>query len=117
MGKDRNHGLTLRQAMAAAGDNPRAAMAYLGRLGHRIALGPDGIILRRQAYPVVGARAEVTDFRSGLAGRKHTTELTITLADGRVLTWHETDTGITARMLHNQAVKFAAAVNTAAARR
>ena len=63
-----------------------------------------------------GARAEVSDFRSGLVGRKHTTDLTITLASGEVLTWHETETGVMARLKHNEAVRFATAVNSAAAR-
>src|SRR5258708_32520601 len=95
----------------------RSDKLYLGRFGHRVVLGPDGIILSKQTYPVAGARAEVTDFRSGLAGRKHTTELTITLASGEVLTWHETISGNLARGTHNQAVKFAPAVNSAAGTR
>jgi len=93
-----------------------AGTTYLGRLGHRIGLGPDGIVLHKRVYPVTGASAEVSDFRSGLVGRKHTIDLTITLASGDVLTWHQTDTGTMARVTHNEAVKFAAAVNSAAAR-
>ena len=95
----------------------KAARIYAGTIGHRIAYDPATrcIILRKRSYPVAGARAEVNDFRSGLAGRKHTTDLTVTLASGEVLAWHETDTGVLARVKHNEVVKFAAVVNTAAA--
>jgi hypothetical protein len=107
-------------AAAVAGMKVTAGTAggtiYLGRLGHRVALGPDGIVLRKRNYPVKGAHAEVSDFRSGLVGRKHTVDLTITLVSGEVLTWHQTDTGMVARATHNEALKFAAAVNSAAAR-
>ena len=85
----------------------------VGRIGHRLKLGPEGITLKGRTYPVAGARAEVADFRSGLIGRKHTAEVTITLASGEVLHWHQTDSGMAARLMHNQATAFAAAVNNA----
>ena len=108
---------TLRETLAAHGhDIQKSTTLYVGLHSRRIALTPDGIVLRKQTYSVTGARAEVNDFRSGLAGRKHTTDLTITLAGGEVLTWHETSTGASARVVHNQAVKFAAAVNSGAPR-
>lgn len=93
-----------------------AQTAQLGQLRSKITLGPDGITMHKQTYPAAGARAEVSDFRFGLVGRRHTTYLTITLASGEVLTWHDTQTGSMAWLSHNRAVKFAAAVNTAAAR-
>jgi hypothetical protein len=79
--------------------------------------GPDGTIIYKKAtYPVAGARAEAGDFRSGLVGRKHTARLTVTLASGQVIEWHQTDTGTVARSVHNRVVKSAAGLNTAAAR-
>jgi hypothetical protein len=69
---------------------------------------------RRESYPVTGARAEVSDFASGLVGRKHTSTITITLAGGKVLTCGRTGAGTMARVIHRQAEQFAAAVNSAA---
>jgi hypothetical protein len=104
------------EANAAISGLGRKPALALGILRNKITLGPDGITWRKRTYPVKGARAEVSDFRSGLAGRKHTADLTITLASGEVLAWHQTDTGSMARLAHNQAVRFAAAVNSAATR-
>ena len=56
------------------------------------------------------ARAEVSDSR---AGRKHITDITVTLASGEHLAWSQTDAGTMARVTHRQATRFAAAVNTA----
>lgn len=88
--------------------------ASAGRFGQRIKLGPEGIKLRGHVYPVAGARAQVSDFRSGFTGRKATVYVTITLASGEVLTWQQTDTGAAARWTHQGAMRFVAAVNTAA---
>ncbi len=114
--KHGNHGVTFRETMNGMRRDSTGAVTWrLGRPGHRIALGPDGITYRKRTYPVSGARAEVNDFRSGLAGRKHTADMTIALASGEVLAWHQTDTGVVARQTHNQVMQFAAAVNSAAA--
>jgi hypothetical protein len=69
---------------------------------------------RRESYPVKGAHAEVSDFTSGLVGRKHTSTITITLASGKQLTEGRTGAGTMARVLHRQATAFVAAVNSAA---
>jgi hypothetical protein len=53
-------------------------------VGRRISLGPEGITLHRNTYPVTGARAEVTEFASGLLGRKHTFSPVIALGSGEV---------------------------------
>lgn len=90
---------------------------HVGRIGNRITLSPEGIItLRRRHYPADGARATVSDFASGLLGRKHTTTLTITLANEEIIVWQETSTGSYARLSHNMAVALAAAVNSRSAR-
>jgi hypothetical protein len=105
---------TLRQTLADHGhDIQKPTALRVGRPGHRIAVDGGVITLSKQDYPAAGARAEVSDFRSGLAGRKHTTDLTVTLPSGEVLIWHETNTGTSARLVHNQATRFAAAVNSA----
>lgn len=92
-------------------------VAVLGR-SRKMRLWPDGMLTwQGRPYSVAGAHAEASDFRSGLAGRKHTATLTVTLANGQVLVRQQTDTGMVARMVHNEAVRFAAAVNTMAAGR
>jgi hypothetical protein len=109
------HRMTLseiRQAQAATRDTA-AKPVSVGALG-RIKFDGRSIHLKGATYPAAGARAEVSDFRSGLGGRKHTTDITVTLASGEVLTWHQTDSGMGARRTHNEATRFAAAVNSAA---
>jgi len=101
------------KAVAGGMRQPKTAKVSVGSF-RTIKLDGDQIVLRGQRYPVKGTRAEVSDFRSGLVGRKHTTDITVTLAGGQQIGWSQTDAGTMARVTHRQAVKFAAAVNTAA---
>jgi hypothetical protein len=81
--------------------------------GNKIELTADGILYKGTTYPVAGAHAVVNDVRSGLFGRKHTTELVIDTSAGQII-WHDLEGGSAAARMHNKATAFAAAVNTAA---
>lgn len=82
----------------------------------RMVLRADGnLTFKGVTYPVAGAHAEISEFQSGLIGRKHTATVTVTFADGRQQVWTQTDTGAVARLVYRDAVKFCAAVNSMAA--
>ena len=91
-------------------------IAQLGRsriLQATVHLYPDRISYKGTDYPVAGAHAEVADIRSGMMGRKHTTEVVITTTGGQFV-WSATAAGNQARFDHHAATRFVMAVNTAA---
>jgi hypothetical protein len=92
----------------------RIAQLGRGRLFQAtVHLYPDHISYKGTDYPVAGAHAEVTDIRSGLVGRKHTTEMVVTTTAGQFV-WSATAAGTQARLDHHAATRFAATLNTAA---
>ena len=78
-----------------------------------VVLYADRIEYKGASYPLAGAHAEVAETRSGLVGRKHTTDVTITTTAGQFV-WSATGAGTNARIAHRAATRFAAALNTAA---
>ena len=96
--------------------------------GTKIRLLANGTIIRKDhtrsplspGYKIYsvrrGAKAVLDpDLTSGLDNRKHTTGVTITLADGRVLTWQSTQDGSGVRFDRSQARDFVQAFNAMAA--
>jgi hypothetical protein len=98
----------------AGGPRPEKPRKVKAGTFRGIRLDGTEIVLHGQRYPVKGAQAGVSEFASGLLGRKHTVVITVTLAGplGQ-LSWTQTDVGTMARVTYRQAVAFAAAVNTA----
>lgn len=80
-----------------------------------VKLADGQVTYRGESYPLAGARAEVTDARSGLFGRRHQVTLTVTLADGTTpVTRTATRTGSQATLMLKRAASFAGRLNRAA---
>jgi hypothetical protein len=106
------------EANAEAASRKARAGGYRGPVDEtvsgKIKLAGGQIHYQGRQYPAKGARAVVgPDVRSGLAGRRHTTEITVTLATGGQLVSSRTAAGRMARVVRQQSTAFAAAVNTA----
>jgi len=108
------------EANAAAASAKAAAGGFRGKYDETssgpISLSNGQITYHHRQYPARGATATVSpDVCSGLLGRRHTTEITVTLVTGQQLVSSRTGAGRIARVIRRESAAFAAVVNSGTA--